>query len=390
MIRYSCACGRQLQGRDEDAGKQAKCPECGAVGVIPRAEGVTAADDLPPRRAERARPDAVQEDRPRRRAGGDDYDEDRPRRRRPPDAPEATSGKATAAMVLGIISFPCIVGNALTGLPAVILGALALKDIGQSEGRLGGKGMALTGVITGCLGMFLAVPAVLIGLLLPAVQKVREVAARTQDANNLKQMALAMHNFNSNYGAFPQATAFRSPEGKPLLSWRVALLPYVEQDNLYKQFKLDEPWDSPHNKQFLAMIPKVYLQPEQIPDGSGMTHYQVFVGPKTMFEEQPSKEQRGGFPGLNAPRLGIPITEITDGLSNTIMIATAATPVPWTKPVDLPFDPLAPLPALGGQNPRGFNIALGDGAVRFLPKNVPESVLKAAITRNGGEVVQLP
>src|SRR5215470_16981084 len=105
MIRYSCACGRQLQGRDEDAGKQAKCPECGAVGVIPRAEGVTAADDLPPRRAERARSDAVQEDRPRRRAGGGDYDEDRPRRRRPPDAPEATSGKATAAMVLGIISF---------------------------------------------------------------------------------------------------------------------------------------------------------------------------------------------------------------------------------------------------------------------------------------------
>jgi prepilin-type processing-associated H-X9-DG protein len=393
MIRFSCACGRELQGREEDAGKQASCPACGAVSVIPQPEGIARQEDLPGEQRERARSDAVRPDRSDSRRERED-EEDRPRRRPRVDAPEATSGKATAALVLGLISFPCIVGNFLTGIPAIILGALALKDISKSDGRLGGKGLAIGGLITGSLGLVMVVPALLIALLLPAVQKVREAAARAQDANNLKQIGLAMHNYHSSFGAFPEAAAFRSPDGKPLLSWRVAILPYIEQDNLYKQFKLDEPWDSPHNQQFLSMMPRVYMQPGQPPDGSGVTHYQVFVGPKSMFEERPFQKGIGqppiDIPGLGFQRLGFRLTDVPDGTANTILVATGANPVPWTKPEDLPFDPLGPLPPLGGQLGSGFNVAFVDGSVRLIPKNTPEAVIKPAITRNGGEPITLP
>src|SRR5438132_8532158 len=92
----------------------------------------------------------------------------------------------------------------------------------------------------------IAIIAILIGLLLPAVQKVREAAGRAQSQNNLKQIALAVHNYHDVYGHFPQDITDKN--GKPILSWRVAILPFIEQDNVYKMFKLDEPWDSENNK----------------------------------------------------------------------------------------------------------------------------------------------
>src|SRR5207302_1956982 len=97
-------------------------------------------------------------------------------------------------------------------------------------------------------------------LLLPAVQKVRMAAGRTRSANNLKQMALATINYADAFGRAP-AAAICDKNGKPLLSWRVAILPFIEQDNLYKQFHLDEPWDSDHNKKLLARMPNVYALP---------------------------------------------------------------------------------------------------------------------------------
>ncbi|HMF14410.1 MAG TPA: sigma-70 family RNA polymerase sigma factor, partial [Gemmataceae bacterium] len=107
--------------------------------------------------------------------------------------------------------------------------------------------------------------------------------ARLQSRDNLKQIALAMHNWHDTYGTFPAAATYRK-DGKPLLSWRVALLPFLEQDNLYKQFRLDEPWDSAHNKKLLARMPEIYLVPGQ--EANNATFYQVFVGPSTMFERR--------------------------------------------------------------------------------------------------------
>jgi hypothetical protein len=205
-----------------------------------------------------------------------------------------------------------------------------------------------------------------------AIQKVRESAARAQDANNLKQLAVAMHNYAStNADRFPPVAVF-DKDGKALLSWRVLLLPYVEGDELYKEFRLNEAWDSPHNKKLLAKMPKVFAAPAgKAPPHS--TFYQVLVGPGAAFE---------GKRGLSLR------TDFTDGTSNTFLVAEAATAVPWTKPEDLPYDPGKPLPKLGGVFGGGFNVALADGAVRFFAKAPKEKTLRAYITRNGGEVIQ--
>jgi len=205
---------------------------------------------------------------------------------------------------------------------------------------------------------------------LEAVQKVRESAARTQGANNLKQIALAMFNYQDAMNHFP-AEAIYDKNGKPLLSWRVAILPYIEQQELYKQFKLDEPWDSEHNKKLLDQMPKVFAAPEDEQAlQSHETHYQGFVGKGAYFD------------GTK----GVKIADITDGTSNTIMLVEAMNAVPWTKPEDVPFAGKL-LPWVGGLRDRIFQAAMCDGSVRAIPMTIKEETLRAAITRNGGEVL---
>ena len=122
MVQFPCACGQQLQARDEDAGKPGSVPVAAGSGEVPRPEGVIRPEDRTAARSERRRSDEVTADRPERdRDAG--YDEDHPRRRK---KPAGTSGKATTALILGLLACPCAVGNVLTGLPAIILGILAL------------------------------------------------------------------------------------------------------------------------------------------------------------------------------------------------------------------------------------------------------------------------
>ncbi len=216
---------------------------------------------------------------------------------------------------------------------------------------------------------------VAIGLLLPAVQKVREAAGRAQGQNNLKQIALAFHNYHDTYGKMP--TDIYSKDGKPLLSWRVAILPYIEQDQLYRQFKLDEPWDSDHNKKFSAMAIKVYMVPNAHNPVAGKTYYQGFVSkkgamPRSVFSEDSTVKST--------------FANITDGSSNTIMVAEAAEAVDWSKPADMPFDMKKPLPKLGGHSAGGFNVVMCDGSVRFIRDTINPKMLLAAITIDGGEV----
>src|SRR4051794_3490674 len=98
-----------------------------------------------------------------------------------------------------------------------------------------------------------------------------------------------MHNYNDQHGALPPATV-RGPDGKPLLSWRVLLLPYIEQDALFKRFRLDEPWDSPHNKALLEPMPRIYepFRESKVPPGH--TYFRVFVGRGTPFEDAKGKK----------------------------------------------------------------------------------------------------
>jgi hypothetical protein len=183
-----------------------------------------------------------------------------------------------------------------------------------------------------------------------------------------------LHGYHTKHGRFPPA-AVCGEDGKPLYSWRVKILPFIEQEALYKEFHLDEPWDSPHNIQFVERMPGTYaLSPRKaakmgVPPGYTIMH--VFVGRDAPFE---------GTEGLQ-------IADITNGLSNTIFVVEAGKPVPWTKPEDLHFDPNEPLPDLRSPFRDGFRACMGDGSMQWVHRNVSEATLRAAITRNWGDVL---
>jgi hypothetical protein len=242
-----------------------------------------------------------------------------------------------------------------------------LKDVPtKRQGEVVSASVTLPSLVYSSLVSNAAIGA---GLLIPAVSKVELASSRAQSANNLKQLALAMHNYHDTYGAFP-AAAICDKNGKPLLSWRVAILPFIEQDNLYKQFHLDEPWDSEHNKKLLVQV-KTFSLPNVTKPGETDTYFRVFYSNSALFDL----------------RKGVKISQILDGTSNTIMIAEASEGVPWTKPDELEYDPNKPLPKLGKQNPETFLVAMADGSVRTISKKISEKTLRAAITRDGGEIL---
>jgi serine/threonine protein kinase len=208
---------------------------------------------------------------------------------------------------------------------------------------------------------------------------IAEARRRMSSSNNLKQLAIGLHSLHDTIGEFPPA-AICDKTGKPLLSWRVAVLPYIEQDPLYRRFKLDEPWDSPSNKALIGSMP-VQFDGDVSSDPPNTTRYQAVVGPGTAWEIKPTL---GGMFG----RKGRLIQEITDGTSNTILVVEAADPVIWTKPDDLKFDGVN-VPRFGGVVKGGFNVALADGSVRFISQRTTPTALRAALTRAGGEVVDL-
>jgi hypothetical protein len=196
--------------------------------------------------------------------------------------------------------------------------------------------------------------------------------ARTEALDRLKRVALAFWHYYDDHGEFPPS-ALRSKDGKALLSWRVLLLPYLGEAKLFREFKLAEPWDSPHNKKLLARMPKDFEPVRGAAKDSHATPWQVFTGPGTLFEA--SRACR--------------IQDITDGTSNTLLVVEAARPVPWTKPEDLPYDPKRPLPKLGSMFPGEFLFALADGSVNRGRRDFPERTMRLLITRNDGMVLNL-
>lgn len=197
-----------------------------------------------------------------------------------------------------------------------------------------------------------------------AVVKVREAANRMRNANNLKQMGIAFHMYHTDYKRLPSDVY--SPDGKPLLSWRVLILPYMEQDPLYKLFKLDEPWDSPNNKKLLANMPSFYAPVGVETKEPHTTFYQGFVGKGCAFE----------------PNQKVTFAHFIDGTTHTILLVEAGEPVPWTKPGDMPYVTGQPFPKLGGLFKGGFNALFGDGSVRFLKKDTDIKKLHLLIIRN--------
>jgi len=211
-----------------------------------------------------------------------------------------------------------------------------------------------------------------------AFVEIQRGSSRANSSNNLKQIAIAMHNHHAAYNCMP-AAAIYGQNGQPLLSWRVAILPFIEGDELYKQFKLDEPWDSEHNKKLLTKMPKIYAPVHGETKVPGGTYYQVFTGQGSPFNQG---FQRAGVGGTQGPRL----THITDGTANTILVVEAGEAVPWTKPDDIVYDPKK-TPKLGGLFVDGFHAALMDGSVVFFKKGLDDKMLHRLIHPSDGEVI---
>jgi DNA-directed RNA polymerase subunit RPC12/RpoP len=198
-----------------------------------------------------------------------------------------------------------------------------------------------------------------------------------KSVNNLKQIMLAVHMYHDVYKRMPAAglPSPMNPNGPSLLSWRVHILPYIEEEKLYKEIRLDEAWDSPHNKQFWNKMPKIYQLPGKPNDGK--TYYKVFEGQETAFPD----------------KTGSRMVMITDGTSNTLGVVEAAQPVHWMKPEDIPFrmnQGKQMLDRLG--NHWGDDllvVSYCDGTVRRLRRSIPPMTLQALITRAGGEVINI-
>jgi HEAT repeat protein len=213
-------------------------------------------------------------------------------------------------------------------------------------------------------------------------------AERRRAEKNLGEIAVALMKYEEVNQRFPPAVVY-SPQGQPLYSWRVLLLPFLDEGELHKQFKLDEAWDSPHNKPLVAKMPAVFA-PVRGNKEPGTTRYQVFVGAETAFEGLPPGLPPGVKvpPGVQfpAPR-GRGIAQISDGTSNTFLVIEAAEAVPWSKPADLPYSAEKPLPRLGGTFPDGFHAAFADGQVFFIPRTLDGKTIRGFITANAGDDV---
>ena len=206
-----------------------------------------------------------------------------------------------------------------------------------------------------------------------------------RDTNdNLRQIGMALHSFHDAYTALP--VGYYDKSGKKLgLSWRVAILPYVEQNALFKEFKLDEPWDSDHNKKLIRKMPKVYaINMTGVP--AGYTFYRGFGKAGALGSIAPVLPP--GQPGQVARASTLP--GITDGTSNTLMVAEVAEPTIWTRPDDPEVDDKSPLPKMGGVFKDGFNGLMCDGSVRWFKTPLPETTLRHLIMRADGNVINIP
>jgi RNA polymerase sigma factor (sigma-70 family) len=170
-----------------------------------------------------------------------------------------------------------------------------------------------------------------------------------------------------------QAKTPVAPKLKPLLSWRVAILPYLGEDELYREFNLEEAWDSPHNKKLLKRMPKVYAAPGAKAKEPTTTFYQAFVGPHAGFE----KERH------------LAIRDFYDGTANTFLVVEAARAVPWSKPEDIDFDSNGPPPELGGLFQGIFNAGLAEGTVYAFSPRMDDETLRRAIMRDDGKGINL-
>jgi uncharacterized protein (TIGR03067 family) len=170
--------------------------------------------------------------------------------------------------------------------------------------------------------------------------------------NRLTRIGQALHSCAAASGrhtlGFPSAT-IHAPDGTPLLSWRVAILPFLHEDTLFREFHLDEPWDSPHNRALIPKMPRLYASSAKMEPGK--TYFHAVVGP--VAEMRPDRST--------------PLFDFTDVPSNTLAVVEAGAPLEWTRPDDemMLCDREILLP--NGPYAAGIFILFADGSVRYFP-----------------------
>ena len=230
-------------------------------------------------------------------------------------------------------------------------------------------------------------------LLKMAGGEAQKQARRNRAINNLKQIGLAFHNYHDVHKTFPAAASYDA-NGKPLLSWRVHILPFLDQAPLYKEFHLDEPWDSQHNRKLIERMPETYRSRNWSPNeptetclvgvtsAAGKLKPIVGAAPAgTTLEDQIGTMFQG--------REGIKIQQVTDGTSNTILIveSDAEHAAIWTKPDDLPYDDEQPSQDFGFDENAMVPLLFCDGSVRMLKKSLPAETWRRLLLRNDSQPV---
>lgn len=227
----------------------------------------------------------------------------------------------------------------------------------------------------------IAIILILVGLLLPHTRSAREAARRMQCTNNLKQIALALQNYETEFGSLPPAYV-AGADGTPMHSWRTLLLPFIEQRALYEMYRFDEPWDGPNNRNLAKRMPSVYRCPSfnyepvsaRTTDDQWYTQYVVITDDNSAF-----------------PQSGVVRTsKIKDGASNTLLVAELSSEcVPWMAPRDIDIAAFARMQSVRSkgtkQHQGGLHIALADGSVIFLAESTDTATLEGLATISDGE-----
>ncbi|MBA4104902.1 MAG: hypothetical protein C0485_04010 [Pirellula sp.] len=218
--------------------------------------------------------------------------------------------------------------------------------------------------------------------LIPQLRVSRQAAARNEAMNSLKQLGLAAHLYETKARSFPPSVFYGKSSHGDLnksgdnaadvpRSWRVELLPFLGQEELYKQYRLDQPWDSEANLAVLRKMPDVFRSPNDKPASTNASYFAI-AGPGTVFD---GKE-------------GTPVAEIRDGLSNTLLLVEAKRDIPWTKPEDIAYAADQPVPALGGWRPSEFLVTMCDGSVHpvYNAQGIDKNFLRPWIGKADGQV----
>jgi hypothetical protein len=379
MISVQCPCGLSIRLQDDLAGKKVRCPRCAAVHLLTPMLGVGMLG------ARSARSDDDDDDRvthkpkSRRPTSRDDDDDDRPSKKRlsGADAP-ASSGMATFALVCGLGTC-CLPGILMW--PAIILGIIAITQINGSNGQLTGMGKAVTGLIFGlvgniigvgiyCLIFLVIVPLIFVGAIGGAVV-VADQALKTETKNNLKLIGVGIHQHHEAKQSFPSQS---TPNG---LSWRVSVLPYVDQDPLYRRFDMKSNWDAPQNRLLQNQRPPIYQSKVSGVFDQQRTSYQSTIGPNGLYRNKDEK----------LTTIGVP-----DGTSNTIFAFDAPRDhVVWTQAADLQIDNARPLPnaiqPFGGQT-MTYSVIMLDGSVKTISRpKINDDVLRKLIDPRDGAAI---